>query len=495
MNGSIYAVKVVACLYVVISCISCSSNEKRATAQPNILLIVSEDHGPHLSCYGDTIIQTPNLDRLAQEGMLFKNAYVTQSVCSPSRSSILTGLYPHQNGHLGLASQGYRFVGKVENIYGLLKKAGYRTGMIGKLHLNPEKSFPIDDHPIKDSNFSKKGLERYAAYADTIMRASEEPFFLMVNLPEAHYPWQDTVEGSPVHPVLPEEVTPFSYIGFDNKRIRNITASYYNCLLRLDKCIGELTKVLKNSGKEENTLVIYLSDHGDEMARGKFDVYEASTKVPFLAKWPEKINPGTSSEALISSIDIVPTLLEAAGEPISEKITGKSLIPLFEYPEMNFREYLFTEYNCDPILYFPRRAVRDEQYKLIYTLLNDRKNETAIAYTENRSEALEGCPTLEELNSAPDFIQEVYRLWLESPKVQLFDLESDPWEFHDLANDTAYAEVKERLMEAMLHWQHTTDDPLREPAKLQQLTHEHDMVHSYGFKDNWQYPVYLYDDH
>jgi hypothetical protein len=96
------------------------------------------------------------------------------------------------------------------------------------------------------------------------------------------------------------------------------------------------------------------------------------------------------------------------------------------------------------------------------------------------------------LQSAPDSIQEVYNLWLASPKIQLFDLKNDPWEFHDLAADANYAEVKERLMEAMYHWQETTNDPLRVPENLQQLTQEHDTVYSYGFKDDWQYPQYLY---
>jgi len=492
-----YLIKLISINFFIVSvCIACQQTEKKEAntdTLPNILLIVSEDHGPHLSCYGDTIIHTPHLDNIAKEGMLFKNAYVTQSVCSPSRSSILTGLFPHQNGHLGLASQGYHFVGEVDNIYALLKKAGYRTGMIGKLHLNPESSFPIDYHPIKGSNFAKHDLSRYAAYADTMLRAAEEPFFLMVNYPDAHYPFQDTVEGRPAHPVSPEDVASFPYIGFDNERIRSITASYYNCILRLDECIGELMGVLEASGKKENTLVIYLSDHGDEMARGKFDIYEASTKVPFLVSWPGKVEAGVTSEALISSTDIVPTLLEAVGVPIPPKITVKSLFPLFDNTEIDFRKYLFTEYNCDPVLYFPRRAVRDHQYKLIYTLLNDRKNPTAVYYTENRTKALEGSPTLQELLSAPDSILKVYKHWLESPELQLFDLENDPWELHDLASDADYTEVKTRLMEELFRWQDVTDDPLRIPEKLQQLTNEHDTVETWGFKEDWQYPVYLYD--
>lgn len=461
---------------------------------PNILLIVSEDHGQHLSCYGDTVIETPHLDNIAKEGMIFRNAYVTQSVCSPSRSSILTGLYPHQNGHLGLATQGYKLVGGIDNIYALLKTAGYRTGMIGKLHLNPDDSFPIDYHPIQDSNFEKRDLHRYATYSETMINASDEPFFLMVNFPDAHFPFQDTVQGRPANPVSPEEVVSFPYIGFDNERIRSITANYYNCILRLDESVGELIEKLEDSGKMKNTLVIYLSDHGDEMARGKFDIYEASTKVPFLVSWPGKVKKGSETDALISATDIVPTILNAVGLTIPEDIAGKSLLPLFNNPELDIREYVFTEYNCDPILYFPSRAVRDKKYKLIYTLLSDRKNPTAVYYTENRTAALEGSPTLKELQNAPDTIQNVYNSWLTPPKIQLFDLENDPWEFNDISSDTAYAEEKEKLLHALHLWQEETNDPLRFPEKLRALTIEHDGVEVWGKKEDWKYPEYLYEN-
>jgi N-sulfoglucosamine sulfohydrolase len=459
---------------------------------PNILLIVSEDHGAHLSCYGDTIIQTPHLDKIAKDGILFKNAYVTESVCSPSRSSILTGLYPHQNGHFGLATMGYHFVGDVQNVYALLKKRGYRTGMIGKLHLNPADSFPIDFHPIRESNFQKIGLSRYAQHADSFMTRSEEPFFLMVNIPEAHFPFQDVVEGKPENPVTANDVAGFPYMGFENARINAIVANYYNCFLRLDETVGKIMDRLESSGKKENTLVIYLSDHGDEMARGKFDIYEASTRIPFLVNWPGKVAKGRQSDALISTVDIVPTLLDVAGVAIPGRVSGKSLRPLFENPQAEFRNYLFTEYNCDPVFYFPRRAVRDNRYKLIYSLLDDRKNPTALHYIGNRSKAVEGSPTLEELASAPDSIRRLYQDWIQPPKIQLYDLQKDPWEFRDLSADPRFANVKERLLTALCTWQVETDDPFRFPEKLRDLTAEHDTLGTWRRKNDWQYPEYLY---
>jgi arylsulfatase A-like enzyme len=191
-------------------------------------------------------------------------------------------------------------------------------------------------------------------------------------------------------------------------------------------------------------------------------------------------------------VDIVPTILDAVGLAIPEEVAGKSLLPLFHNPGSDFREYLFTEYNCDPILYFPSRAVRDKQYKLIYTLLNDRKNPTAVYYTENKTPALEGSPTLQELNTAPDSIKEMYHSWLSPPKIQLYDLARDPWEFQDISSDPNYAAVKERLLEVLFAWQEETNDPLRFPEKLRALTVEHDRLDSWGKKEDWRYPDYLY---
>lgn len=476
-------------------CFSCQITKDEAAVPPNILLIVSEDHSPHLSCYGDTIINTPNIDNIAKEGMLFQNAYVTQSVCSPARSSILTGLYPSQNGHLGLATHGHALVGEVDNIYAMMKNAGYRTGMIGKLHVNPANSFPIDFHPITGGNFAKHELHRYWEYADSFIKASEDPFFLMVNFPDAHWPLQDQIDGRPANPLSPEEVVSFPYLGFDNERIRSLTANYYNCILRLDECVGELMSKLRESGLEDNTLVIFLSDHGDQMGRGKYNVYEAGVKVPFLVKWPGRISHGIESEALISIIDIVPTILDAVDLSVPDKVTGKSLLPLFENPDMDFRDFLFVEQNADNSdHYFPRRAVRNEKYKLIYSLLEDRQNPQAgmyIMHPEHQKPEWYGCPTIDELEKASYAIRRMYHTWLFPPKIQLYNLEDDPWEFNDIANEPENFSIKKNLLNAIFDWQEQINDPLRLPENLKVLTTEHDTIIR-SHNREWLYPKYLY---
>lgn len=140
---------------------------KRKVRQ-NVLLITSEDNGPHLGCYGDPYAKTPHLDRLAARGTRFAHAYITNPVCSPPRGSILTGLYPHQNGQIGLATHRYAMYRKWPNIVSLTRGAGYRTGMVGKLHVNPASAFPLDHHPLPGSNFHKRDMRRFASTARKI---------------------------------------------------------------------------------------------------------------------------------------------------------------------------------------------------------------------------------------------------------------------------------------------------------------------------------------
>jgi N-sulfoglucosamine sulfohydrolase len=158
-----------------------------AQPRPNVLLIVSEDNGPELGCYGDPHVRTPRLDRLAAEGVRFNRAYVAQAGCSQSRARFLTGLYPHQHGQIGLATWGNRLYREdTPNLPRQFKAAGYRTGILGKLHVNPESAFPFDFRALPTANFPRRNLGGYARAAEGFFAAGPEPFFLSVNYPEAH---------------------------------------------------------------------------------------------------------------------------------------------------------------------------------------------------------------------------------------------------------------------------------------------------------------------
>jgi N-sulfoglucosamine sulfohydrolase len=163
-----------------------------AASPPNVLLIVSEDNGPELGCYGDPYARTPNLDRLAEQGVRFENCFVPYSVCSPSRACFLTGLYPHQNGQIGLATHKFAMYSRATpNFASLLRQQGYLTGLIGKLHVNPESAFSLDFRAIPSANFDREhSVDEYAAQAARFFdQVQDTPWFLSVNYPDAHLPF------------------------------------------------------------------------------------------------------------------------------------------------------------------------------------------------------------------------------------------------------------------------------------------------------------------
>ena len=297
-----------------------------AATRPNILLIVSEDNGPEIGAYGDRHARTPHLDRLATEGVRFNRAYVTQAGCSQSRSSIMTGLYPHQNGQLGLATWGFRlYRADTPNLPSNLKAAGYRTGLIGKLHINPESAFPFDFAEIPQGNFARRNLADYAKHAEAFMRAGDAPFFLSVNFPDAHRPWTRQVDGLPREPFGPGAVPPMAYMGVDAPDLRALVADYYNCMSRLDTLVGDVLAALERTGKARDTLVIYLGDHGADMLRGKRTSYEGGVRIPLIARFPAGAKPGQVRDELVSTVDLFPTALALAGAaPVAGVVAGKA---------------------------------------------------------------------------------------------------------------------------------------------------------------------------
>ena len=194
--------RVATILGAVLCCMLLETRSTIAAERPNILLIVSEDNGPELGCYGEPFVRTPVLDKLAAEGARFHNAYVPQAGCSQSRAAFLTGLYPHQNGQIGLTTWKFRMYREdTPNIVRSLHDAGYRTGIIGKLHVNPASAFPFDVKKIPSSNFSRAKLSDYAKHAEAFFRAETKPFFLSVNYPDAHRPFIRQTRGLPEKPL------------------------------------------------------------------------------------------------------------------------------------------------------------------------------------------------------------------------------------------------------------------------------------------------------
>lgn len=470
--------------------------------RPNILLMVSEDNGQHLSCYGEENIETPHLDRLAQDGVRFENGYTTQSVCSPGRACLLTGLYPHQNGQFGLATHKYALYDDFPNMQSLLKMAGYRTGMLGKLHINPESLFPLDLWWNERAfiSFAHRDVVKTAEMADEFMGASDDPFFLMVNFSDAHLPFLKQEFGVPEHPLEADDVVPLPQVGVDTQRIREHTADYYNCMLRLDTCVGLILEKLEAQDKAEDTLVIFTTDHGAQFSRGKTSIYEGGLRVPLMMRWPGHIAPQQVRSDLMSHIDILPTVLEAVGEDCPNGLPGLSALSLLS-GNVSTRAYLFAEWcSGGPATYFPQRSVRDGQFKLIWNMLQDRPNPSAIGYAGPDQRWAPGAKT-DEIAGADEVIQEAYRRYENPPEFELFDLDNDPWEWVDLADKAEFEAVQTRLTKRLNAWQVETQDALRLPENLMKLTQKHDEIVGKFYQSDawgssrdyeWEYTDYLY---
>lgn len=484
-------------IFFLLALVFAFNSDASADDRPNVLLIVSEDNGPELGCYGDRYARTPRLDQLASEGVRFETAYVTQSVCSPSRGTIFTGLYPHQNGQIGLATHQFKMFARWPTTYSILKQAGYRTGLIGKTHVNPESVIEdfVDFRFQPGSNFAKKNLQEYANKSAEFIGRSDKPFFLTVNFPDAHWPVQNQVQGRPEEIQSPDDVRPMPFIGFDNARLRKHVQGYYNCMSRLDGCVGELIDALDESGKADNTLVIYVGDHGAQFARGKVFVTEAGLRIPFMIRWPGKSKPGFVSSQMVSTVDVLPTIVKAAGATVPPGLPGFDLGPLLTGETPPIRDYLFGERNCDSSdLHFPQRAIRDSRYKLIQTLLSDRKDPGAHKCLINGASNFRGSPTYEELKTADAKTQAAYETWLNPPKYQLYDLQNDRHEFVNLASDVAHSETKRRLIQRLEEWKIETNDPLRFPDLLAKLTAENDACSKNNMRSprgGWKYISYL----
>ncbi|NNG15950.1 MAG: sulfatase [Gemmatimonadales bacterium] len=433
----------------------------------NILLITADDLGLQLGAYGDSLVTTPHLDSLAAAGVRFEVAYVTQASCSPSRSSMFTGLYPHSTGQYGLAGFGLALHPHLYDatVPALLKEAGYRTGLIGKLHVAPEESFPFDFRPADKRS---RRVRQVAQQADTFWNETgAKPFFLMVSYkdPHASWDWRERrkqgfprqVEGLPEHPIAASARTilPFQQIDTPSQRVR--VANYYNAIMRLDAGVGMLLEVLHEHGHAESTLVIFLGDHGPPFTRGKTTAYEAGLRVPFLVRWPG-VSKSMVSDAMASAVDILPTILDAAGVGIPSGLHGSSLRQVVSGTDTVWRQYLAAEFHFHGRGFYPRRAIRDHRFKLIHNLLSG---------TAKPSNSIDNDKAYEESRKPPyagTSVGRAFETLADPPEFELYDLETDPIEFHNLAGLPEYREVQVELTQALLAWRQETNDPFLDPA-------------------------------
>lgn len=429
------------CLFTFILNLNNTVNGQQTDKKPNIIFLFADDLGmPDLGAYGNTAINTPNLDRLAKEGILFTRAYVTSSQCSPSRASILTGRTPHSVGASRLHVDAQK---EFPSIVQMLKNVGYYTGAYRKVH-----------QTYIESQFDFKGDKDLNAFFKS--RPTNKPFFLWFGSTDPHRPYQP---GTYEFQHDPQKVIVPDYLP-DTKAVRKDLANYYNEIHRFDKECGEFLTLLDKYGLSENTIVVMSSDNGMPFPRAKASLYEVGINVPLIIKWPGKSKAGTVSKKLVSLMDLTSTWLEAAGLPVPSELEGVSLVPILKGNISKKRDYIFSERNWHDN-WDPMRAVVGTQYKLIQNY----RPELPMLNTLDRLYS----PTWKEFEALKNKGQLNTKLqWYfapTKPEIEFYDLEKDPGEWNNLAKDLKYQPLIQQYQKALGQWMNDTHDFLPAPGR------------------------------
>lgn len=407
----------------------------------NIVYIHTHDTGRYIEPYGYNV-PTPNLMKLAETGTLFRQAFSAAPTCSPSRAGLLTGMSPHSNGMLGLAHRGFELDDYNKHLVNFLKEHDFETVLCGMQHVAPEAEMIgydkiLDDQPEAWGVETDK--ENAQKAADYIKSQSEEPFFLSYGMECTHLEFPELDDEVDTNYVMPPATLP------DNEETRKDMAGFITSAKIADYCVGTVLDALAEAGIKDDTLIIYTTDHGLPFPKMKSTLYDDGTGVSLIMNFPNDLAQGEAVDALVSQLDIFPTICDLLDFNQPDWLQGQSLLPLLENKTEQVREEIFTEVTFHAA-YEPMRAVRTQRYK--YIRFYDNHNQIVAA-------------NIDDCNSK-DFLLEHDYLELEKEKEMLFDLYFDPMEQVNLVDNDRYQEVYQRLKEKLNNWMEETDDPLLE---------------------------------
>lgn len=421
---------------------------------PNLVLLISDDQSAaHLGCYGDRNARTPNLDRLAGQGTRFTRAYCTSPQCSPSRATMLTARYPHETGasrlHVDILPD---FL--PTTLVAQLKAQGYYTVAIGKVHQTSIQA-QFDQYLPK---VTKEAVAEFFAN-----RPKDKPFFLWLGSTDPHRPYKP---GAASPPTDPKAVVVPDYL-VDTPGTRQDLAWYYDAINRLDGQCGWVLDGLTTAGLDPQTVVAFTSDNGLPFARAKASLYEAGIRMPLLirglptTKHPDR-RSGATSDSLVSLLDLPRTLLDLAGVTAPDRWKGRSLRPLLEGKPGLQPAYLFMERNWHDT-WSPARGVVSRRYKLI---VNYRPEATYLQTLDK--EQARSWQDLDSLNRLGKLRPQLADFYFKSPRpmVELYDLQNDPGEWRNLADDPAHAAVRQPMQMALQRWMRETGDFLPPPTMM-----------------------------
>jgi len=425
-----------------------AARNKGSVKKPNVVLYVTDDHGTDdAGCYGNSVIKTPGLDMLASEGTRFTRAFCTSASCSPSRSVILTGRHTHATGQYGLAHSYHHFVSfpHVKSLPVLLSNAGYRTVSAGKFHVAPEEVYHFDQY------IKRAAPAQMAEMCRSIIAAEDiRPFFLYFCTTEPHRPFHRA--GS--DPVDPKDVIVPSYLP-DTAECREELAEYYGSVQRADSGLLRLIEILKETGRWDDTMVIYISDNGIPFPGAKTTLYEPGIRLPCIVRSPYQKNRGIACSAMVTWADITPTILDFAGvEPPQAGFHGRSFLPVLDQQNPEGWDEVYASHTFHEVtMYYPMRVVRTRRYKLIWNIAHGLDYPFASDLWESK--------TWQAVLKRGDtyYAKRTVEAYVHRTKFELYDLENDSDEINNLADDPNYAAILEKLKGKLRDFQKRTDDP------------------------------------
>ena len=462
--------------------------------KPNVLLILTEDQGGHLSLLNTPGLDTPHMDRIASRGIYFNRAYVSYPVCSPSKASIYTGTYAHTNGlinntqnffvpadELTPAQKNNKIYQRVSidkrlpTLTQVLRHNGYHTAVSGKLHVSPNDKFPYDEWFRENETDRTAEMIRNAG-------AAGKPWFFFANIQAPHRPFRNSDQVKIGVDPAEVELPPFLP---DTPVARKDWAEYLDYVQVADAQVGDVLAAVEQAGELNNTLIILMGDHGPAYHRGKMTLYQFGLHVPFAVAGPG-IDGGRQTDAMLSGVDVMPTLLELLGIAVPGKPQGQSLAGVVRGGEgAGGREHVFAE-----IMHrgqvtddgMQERSVFDGRFKLIYRENVDQPRDvnTDLKYWVFTTPQGQKFPwhnrvydeIVEHKNDFPMQYELLTRIDPQTygvtlPTFELYDTETDPWELDNLAEDAEHAGELSRLQDVLRGWAVETRDRYIDPQRIE----------------------------
>ncbi len=430
----------------------------QAQSPPNVLVIMADDCTFNdLPAYGGQNAKTPHIDKLAREGLLFRRAYLSEAMCQPCRAELFSGQYPTRNGCAWNHSASRNSVTSMPHHLGPL---GYRVGLAGKVHVKPKKVFPFEEIDGFDSNCVRNPTRPHqlSGISEFIGRDQQKPFCLVVALVEPHVPWVmgDASQYPPATIKLPPNLA-------DTPRTRQDFSAYLAEITYMDGQVGEILKVLEESGKANDTLVLFTSEQGSQFPGCKWTNWDTGIHTGLIARWPEKIEGGRTTDAVVQYADILPTLLTLAGGDCSEKpYDGRSFAGVLRGEETSHRQYAYGLHNNIPEgPRYPIRTVTDGEWRYIRNLLPEE------IYIEKHLMGIKGTGALnnpywatwlrDSWNNPHTY--KVVRRYMRRPAEQLFHTAEDPYEMSNLAGTPEFSEIQKKLSMELDRWMKRQGDP------------------------------------